>query len=896
MTRTKVNVGAKALSVILALAMILSMVPVTVFAAGYVTQGDGLAVYMVSPKDVTYDESKSTDAYYYNKIGTPFEAGSDTVFKIAFGKAPGINNMGLGVLDGNIGVYEDAEGKNQVAASSDFTLTKESNTAWPDVTATDVGRRGVTVTMTLKDGKLSYGKTYYLIIENFSNSGNQGTADIGKKIIFEFSVDLKSDTVSGVKPDTNKLIFEGVGTTYTLTPTVSPATATNKNVTYSSTNSDVAKVDSTGKITAVSAGTAKIVVTTEDQQKTDVCNVTVKASANNRVLKPVEGSQPLVLVGTGLTYTIMSPRVLKDVETGYNVIADTVEAGKIPSISFAFSSNGGKKSSVFHLSVYDNSEFKNAIFKNDYTGSPEFTYTPDQSLFENGKTYYVVIDKTSQSGLETILSDVVVTFTVGATADVPDTPTEYLVLDEQSVEVSAGNTYEIGVSTNIENLSVSDLVWTSSNESVATVSNGIITAVANGDAVITVSTKDGKYSDKCDVKVVTVHPEFIALDKEGTVNLTAGKTLSLSVTFTPENTSNKNVLWSSSNEAVATVENGVVTAKSDVEEGSTAVIKATSVDGSLEASVTVAVYGTTPKQVDGYYQVYTPEQLLWISQNAPSGTGSYNVKLMSDINLAALDDWKSITTYKDIFDGNGHTINVYLKNTAQVSGVSRQAGGVFNVLNGATVKDLKITGELTAARQFGGLCYQAGDNTVIERVINYANVSVTGNSYIAGLVAFVNGTNVVIKDCANYGNISSVNTTNNTGGIVGTAQDGLTVINCYNRGTVSVVGDNGAGGIIGYSNANSATRYTKIFNCYNAENIEALSTTKEKISPIVGSIGGDNTTVKNCYYDGTMCQPGANTESLWSEIHEKATLYMKSENFINDLSGSGETVNRAYVA
>ena len=62
----------------------------------------------------------------------------------------------------------------------------------------------------------------------------------------------------------------------TLTATVEPDDANNKNVTWSSSDDSVAKVDQNGEVTAVGAGTAKITITTEDGGKTATCAVTVQ--------------------------------------------------------------------------------------------------------------------------------------------------------------------------------------------------------------------------------------------------------------------------------------------------------------------------------------------------------------------------------------------------------------------------------------------------------------------------------------------------------------------------------------------------------------------------------------------------------------------------------------------
>ena len=83
--------------------------------------------------------------------------------------------------------------------------------------------------------------------------------------------------VTEVKLDKTNLALE-VGGTATLTATVQPADATNKTVTWKSSDTNIATVDTDGNVTAVAEGTATITVTTVDQSKTATCEVTVAAA------------------------------------------------------------------------------------------------------------------------------------------------------------------------------------------------------------------------------------------------------------------------------------------------------------------------------------------------------------------------------------------------------------------------------------------------------------------------------------------------------------------------------------------------------------------------------------------------------------------------------------------
>lgn len=81
--------------------------------------------------------------------------------------------------------------------------------------------------------------------------------------------------VTGVSLDKESLTLK-VGDAETVKATVSPSTASDKSVSYASSNKDVVVVDEDGEITSVSDGTADIEVTTNDGNKKDTCEVTVE--------------------------------------------------------------------------------------------------------------------------------------------------------------------------------------------------------------------------------------------------------------------------------------------------------------------------------------------------------------------------------------------------------------------------------------------------------------------------------------------------------------------------------------------------------------------------------------------------------------------------------------------
>ena len=78
-----------------------------------------------------------------------------------------------------------------------------------------------------------------------------------------------------------------VGETLKLVATIAPSNASNKKVNWTSSDTSVATVDSTGKVTAVKAGTATITATTQDGSKTATCAITVEGGAGFTLSTPI---------------------------------------------------------------------------------------------------------------------------------------------------------------------------------------------------------------------------------------------------------------------------------------------------------------------------------------------------------------------------------------------------------------------------------------------------------------------------------------------------------------------------------------------------------------------------------------------------------------------------------
>ncbi len=128
-------------------------------------------------------------------------------------------------------------------------------------------------------------------------------------------------------------------------------------------------------------------------------------------------------------------------------------------------------------------------------------------------------------------------------------------LNRKAVSLNPGKTYTLKPALTPEDAETK-FTWTSSNKKVATVKNGKVTAVAAGQAKITVKTANGKKA----VCTVTVKkpPEGVKLSK-ASVTLKKGETFTLKASLTPSD-SYTTYTWTSSNTKVAKVKSGKITA------------------------------------------------------------------------------------------------------------------------------------------------------------------------------------------------------------------------------------------------------------------------------------------------------------------------------------------------
>ncbi|MEH2944785.1 Ig-like domain-containing protein [Lachnospiraceae bacterium KK002] len=129
-------------------------------------------------------------------------------------------------------------------------------------------------------------------------------------------------------------------------------------------------------------------------------------------------------------------------------------------------------------------------------------------------------------------------------------------LSQTTITLDKGKTAALTATVAPENATDKTVIWSSSNEKVATVSNGTVTAVAKGTATITA--KAGDKTATCTVTVKVPASKVTLNTKQ--IYMVKGKSVNVKATVTPSDTTDK-TSWSTSNKKVATVKNGKISAR-----------------------------------------------------------------------------------------------------------------------------------------------------------------------------------------------------------------------------------------------------------------------------------------------------------------------------------------------
>ena len=399
-----------------------------------------------------------------------------------------------------------------------------------------------------------------------------------------------------------------------LTATVLPKNATDKSISWATSNENVATVDADGKITAVAAGAADITVTSVDGKHKAVCTLTV--------IEPVTGVEiePEKVIYTDST-AALAVKVLPAGASNKNVIwtssneecvtvsADGIATGhKVGTATVTVKTVDGEFTAECVVTVLKNAEsitLTQTEMKLIEGENAELVVTvlPDDAQGRD------IIWTSADEGVAKVENGVVTAVSKGSTVITATSATNEKVYASCSVEVLRAvkgvsldrvtdtvytGTADIKLTASIEPMDASntDIVWSSSDESVAVVTqDGIVTPIASGTAIITVTTVDGGFTAEYTLVVRQLAQE-VTFEKEQ-LELKVGESVKLNATVLPVDTTDKMLIWTSSDESVATVApDGTVTALKEGE----VTITATVALGGASASITVSVVSDEPEQ------------------------------------------------------------------------------------------------------------------------------------------------------------------------------------------------------------------------------------------------------------------------------------------------------------
>ena len=410
------------------------------------------------------------------------------------------------------------------------------------------------------------------------------------------------------------------GETVQLTATVMPENATDKTVTWSSLNSTVASVDQNGLVTAKAKGSTTITAATVNGLTTNfviTVNETILPISIelNKVSQTVEKGETVQLTATVMpenatdktvTWSSLNSTVASVDQNGLVTAkakgSTTITAATVNGLTTNFVITVNETILPISVSLDKNSETVEkgetvqltAIILPENATDKSVTWSSnDESIATVSSTGFVTA-KAKGTAVITVRTANNRLASCQVTVNETILPIS-IELNKVSQTVEKGETVQLTATVMPENATDKSVTWSSLDDSIASVdANGLVRAKAKGSTTITARTVNGLTTNF----VITVNEKIEATDIEldkNTGELKEGKTLQLTATVLPEDATDKTVIWSSSNDTVASVdENGLVTANAP----GGAIIRARLANGSAVAICSITVSSTLPTGIN----------------------------------------------------------------------------------------------------------------------------------------------------------------------------------------------------------------------------------------------------------------------------------------------------------
>ena len=433
---------------------------------------------------------------------------------------------------------------------------------------------------------ISKGKTV-ITIQSIQNPDVKLNINVEvKRAVKEISLNIKERT-----------IYSGDG--FELVATLTPADANDLSVTWSSSDESIVRVNNKGGVTALKGGQAVITATSNDSGKTAQCKVTVRQSPEkielNEKTKSMNVNTSFKLVATVLpettynksvTFTSSDETVAKvdkdgnvvSLKTGTCIIKATSADGKVVAECtvkvVVLAEKLNLNSTLLTIDKGQSVTVKATVLPENTTDKTVTWTSSDESVAKvdkNGKVTTLKAGKAvikAQSTVDGVSAECVVNVKVDSTE---------IKLSKKEAVIYCGDVTALVAEVLPADNTNSQIIWTSDNEKVATVKNGVVSGHVQGTAIITAKTADTGVTATCKI-TVNKHTESISISSN-TETLYVGSSVTLKATVLPEDATNKKVVWTSSDNVVATVKDGKVTAL----RSGTAIITAKTEEGDFYA-------------------------------------------------------------------------------------------------------------------------------------------------------------------------------------------------------------------------------------------------------------------------------------------------------------------------
>ena len=403
--------------------------------------------------------------------------------------------------------------------------------------------------------------------------------------------------------------------TYKFNVTVSPSNATNKGVTWSSSNTNVVSVDQNGNIKALKDGTAKIRVTAQDGSgKYAEASVTV------------ESSKPTNILVTGVSLNASTVKMY--VGQSYQLI-HTIKP-----------SNATKKGVTWSSSNTNVVSVSNGKIVGKSSGKARITVTTNDGKY-SAYTDVTVINRPSSNSSSSSKPS--------SSSSSGSSISSSIDIIKDTIELNKGSEEKLEYKLS-QDLTDSIIIWKSSNTDVAVVKNGIVSAISDGEATITATINGKDIKDTCKVIVKKLDLTGIVFEDES-LSISVGKTLKLTLNALPSGADLPSLKWDVDNIEILSVSDEGVIKGINVGE---AVVTVSSMDGKYSASINIVVtpYVSEPIEinVEGY------------DLNFDENTYSYTLKIKNEKSLKITSNVKDISIKGNDKLENGSLITITVFN------------------------------------------------------------------------------------------------------------------------------------------------------------------------------------------------------------------------------------------